>query len=129
METNDYPLTGTRWQVIWLGDGSRAVLNTQTHEYVYQGSREACWKKALKLAKEDAKQDALRKASERRKLVRNAVKWWRQNHPGMKVKPINHGFFGWVLWTTNEEARAVAKMEDVITQYEQQRERGETSDG
>jgi hypothetical protein len=49
--------------------------------------------------------------------VRAALRWWRANHPGRNVRTMHHGWYGWVLWTTDREAGVECQMMDVIRDY------------
>lgn len=60
--------------------------------------------------------------AEKRRIVRAAVKAWRVAHPGRTVRPVSHGWYGWVLWTTDGEAGPEAEMAQVVVDYLREKE-------
>jgi hypothetical protein len=53
-----------------------------------------------------------------RKELRDALKWWRAQHPEhLPVRPIKHAFFGWVLWGNVGEAGPVCRVMDAVKEY------------
>jgi hypothetical protein len=54
-----------------------------------------------------------------RKIVRAAMKWWRGRNPeeSRYARPMNHPWYGSILWTTKWEARALCSMAQVVCGY------------